>query len=75
VVKTYDSSTSFKSSAPKPLTIGSPRHPSVKKDAYGVSASNQQPTDQPADGKKKEVDDKEVPVDPSNRDKKLRIRP
>jgi hypothetical protein len=73
VVKTHGGSTSFKSSAPKPLTIGSPSPPSAKKDIYGASASNQQPTDQQADGKKEEADDKEVPVDPSNPIKKLQI--
>jgi hypothetical protein len=69
----HSDSTSFKSPTPKPSTIGSPRPPSAKKGAYGASTSNQQPADQPTDGKKKEVDDKEVPVDPSNSDKKLRI--
>jgi hypothetical protein len=59
----HGGSTSFKSLAPKPLTIGSPQLPSAKVGAYGASASNQQPTDQQADGKK-EADDKEVPVTP-----------
>jgi hypothetical protein len=35
--------------------------------------SNQPPADQLADNKKKGADDKEVPVDPSNPDKKLQI--
>jgi hypothetical protein len=35
--------------------------------------SNQQPADRPTDGKKKEVGNKEVSVDPSNPDKKLQI--
>jgi hypothetical protein len=52
--------------------IASPRPPSAKKGAYGTSTSNQQPVDHPADGKN-EADDKEVPVIPSNPDKKLRI--
>jgi hypothetical protein len=64
VVKMHGGSTSFKSLAPKPLTIGSPQLPSAKVGAYGASASNQQPTDQQADGKKKEADDKKVPVTP-----------
>jgi hypothetical protein len=72
-VERFGDSTSFKSSAPKPPTIGSPQPPSAKKGTYGASASNQYPADQPADGKKKEADDKEVPVDPSNSDKKLQI--
>jgi hypothetical protein len=57
---------------PKPLTIGSPRPPSAKKGTYGASTSKQQPTDHQADGKK-EADDKEVPVNPNNLDKKLWI--
>jgi hypothetical protein len=72
VVKTHNGSTSFKSPPPKPLTIASPQPPSAKKGAYGTSTSNQQPVDHPADGKN-EADDKEVPVIPSNPDKKLRI--
>jgi hypothetical protein len=73
VAKTHNDSTSFKSLAPKPPTIGSPQPPSAKKGTYGASASNQQPIDQPMDGRKEEADDKEVLVDPSNPDKKLRI--
>jgi hypothetical protein len=44
----------------------------AKKGAYGVSASNQQPINEPTDGKN-EADDKKDPVDPSNPDKKLCI--
>jgi hypothetical protein len=51
--------------------MDSPRLSSAKKGVYDASASNQQPTDQSADLKNKEIDDKEVPVDPSNLDKKL----
>jgi hypothetical protein len=73
VAKTHGGSTSLKSLAPKPPMVGSPRPLSAKKGAYGASVSNQQPTDQPADGKKREADDKEVPVDTSNPDEKIRI--
>jgi hypothetical protein len=73
IAKTHDSSTSFKSSAPKPSTIASPRPLSVKKGAYGTSASSQQAADQSVDGKKKKADDKKVLVEPSNPDKKLWI--
>jgi hypothetical protein len=73
MVKMHDGGTSFKSPAPKPPTIVSPRPPSAKKGAYGASTSNQQPVDQSTDVKKKEANDKEVPVDPSNPDKKLWI--
>jgi hypothetical protein len=72
VVKTHGDNTSFKSPVPKPLTITSSRPPSTKKSTYGASASNQQPIDQQADGKK-EVDNKEVSIDPNNPDKKLQI--
>jgi hypothetical protein len=71
VVKMHGDSTSLKSPTPKPLTIGSHRPLSAKKGAYGVSVSNQQPADQPTDGKKYEADGKEVLVNLSNPDKKL----
>jgi hypothetical protein len=72
VVKTHGGSTSFMSSAAKPTTISSPRPPPAKKGAYGALASNHHHAEQPKDGKK-EADDKELPVDPSNPYKKLRI--
>jgi hypothetical protein len=71
--KTHGGSTPFKSPTPKPLTIGTPRSPSAKKGTYGASTSNQPPADQQVDAKKKEADDKRVPVDPSNLYKKLQI--
>jgi hypothetical protein len=71
VVKTQGGSTPLRSPAPEPLTIGIPRPPSTKKDTYVASTSNQLPTDQPTDDKNKGVSDKEVPVDPSNLNKKL----
>jgi hypothetical protein len=73
VTKTHGSSTPLKLPAPKPLTIGTPRPPSAKKGTYVASTSNHPPVDQQADDKKKGADDKEVPVDPSNPDKKLQI--
>jgi hypothetical protein len=73
VAKTHGGSTPLKLPAPKPLTIGTPRPPSAKKGTYVASTSNQPPVDQQADDKKKREDDKEVPVDPSNLDKKLQI--
>jgi hypothetical protein len=53
------------------LTFGTPRPPSTKKGTYVASTSNQLPTDQPVDDKKKGVDDKEVPVDHNFLDKRL----
>jgi hypothetical protein len=73
VAKMHGGSTPLESPMPKPLTIGTPRPPSAKKGTYVVSMSNQLPTDQHADDKKKGADDKEVPVDPINPDKKLQI--
>jgi hypothetical protein len=73
IAKAHNGNTSFKSLAPKQVTISSPRPPSAKKGAYGALASNQEPGDQSADIKKKEAVDKEVPVNPSNPDKMLRI--
>jgi hypothetical protein len=73
IAKTHDGTTTFKSSAPKPSMIDSPRPPSAKKGAYGALASNQQPIGQSTNVKKKEADDREVPVGPSNPDKKLQI--
>jgi hypothetical protein len=73
VAKMRGSITSFKLSVPKPPVIASPRPPSAKKDAYDASMSNQQLADQLTDRKKEEVDDKEVPVNPCNSNKKLWI--
>jgi hypothetical protein len=72
IAKTHGSSTSFKSPAPKPLAINSPRPPSVKKGLYGASASKQQPTDQSVD-LKKEAADKKVPTDLSDPKRKFRV--
>jgi hypothetical protein len=68
VAKAHGGSNPFKSLEPKPLIIGSPRPPSAKKGTYGASTSYQPPADLQVDDKKKEADDKEVPVDPSNPD-------
>jgi hypothetical protein len=57
----------------KPPIVNTPRPPLAKKGTYVASSSNQQPTDQPTDDKKKGADDKEVSIDPNNPDKKLRI--
>jgi hypothetical protein len=73
VVKTQGGSTLLRSPVPKQLTFGTPPPPSIKKGTYVASTSNQLPTDQPVDDKRKGVDDKEVSVDPSNPDKKLSV--
>jgi hypothetical protein len=69
--KTHGGSSSFKSPAPKPLAIDSPRPPSAKKGTYGTSASNQQPVDQSVNLKKKEPTNKEVPAELNNPEKKF----
>jgi hypothetical protein len=61
----------IKSPAPKPSMIDFPRPPLAKKGTYGASASNQQPTDQSANLKKKEAADKKVPVDLNDLEKKF----
>jgi hypothetical protein len=68
IAKTHARSTSIKSPAPKPSTI-TPLSSSAKKDAYGASASNQQPTDQSAD--LKEASHNEVPTDLNDPEKKF----
>jgi hypothetical protein len=73
VVKTQGCSTPLRSPAPKPLTVGTHRHPTAKKGIYIVSPSNQQLVDQSVDDKKKGPDDKEILADPSNPDKNLLI--
>jgi hypothetical protein len=58
---------------PKLPIASSPRPPSSKKGTYVASLSNQHPTDQQVDAKKKGANNKEVPIDSGNPDKKLRI--
>jgi hypothetical protein len=74
VAKTQGSSTSLKTSAPKPPIGGTPQTPSAKKGTYAASPSTQHPFGQSTDDKKKGVEDKEILADPSNLDKKLRIK-
>jgi hypothetical protein len=71
ISKTHGSSTSFKSLTSEQLMIDFPRLLSAKKGAYGASMSNEQPTDQSVDLKKKEVVDKEVPADLNDPKKKF----
>jgi hypothetical protein len=50
-----------------------PRPPIEKKSTFMGSTSNQPAADQLADDKKNGAIDKEVPVDPNDADKKLRL--
>jgi hypothetical protein len=68
IAKTHGDSTSFKSPAPRPSTIGIPR---AKKVTHVASGSGQVHADKTAD-EKKEATDKEVPVD-LNDPKKFRV--
>jgi hypothetical protein len=72
VAKTHDGSTLFKLLAPKPVTIGTPRPPSAKKGTYIASTSNQPPTDQQADDKKKGPMIKKIQLTPTTRTRSSR---
>jgi hypothetical protein len=73
MVKTHRGSTPARTTMPRPATGGTPRSPAAKKVTLVISASNQPAADQTAADEKKGVIDKEIPVDPSDADKKLRI--
>jgi hypothetical protein len=70
MAKTHGGSTPAKSVVPKSPADGTLRLPTEKKRIFVGSMSDQLATDQPADDKKGGTD-KEVPVDPSDIDKKL----
>jgi hypothetical protein len=71
IAKMHSGGALFKSSAPKPLVIDSSQLLSAKKGAYGALVSKRQPADQSTNLKKKEVVDKEVPVDLNDLEKKF----
>jgi hypothetical protein len=73
VAKTHGENTQKKSLVPKPPTSGTPRPPIVNKGTHVAPGSNQPPADHQADDKKKGAIGKELPADPSDLDKKLRI--
>jgi hypothetical protein len=73
MAKAHGESTPVRMVVPKPPTSGTPRPPAEKKDTFMGSTSNQPVADQSSDDKRKGDTDKEVPVDPSNTDKKLRL--
>jgi hypothetical protein len=61
MAKTQGGSTTLKTSAPKPPITSTSKPPSAKRGTNVASASDQQLVNQPADNKKKGVDDKEAP--------------
>jgi hypothetical protein len=73
MTKAHGGSTPVRTAAPKPPTGDTPRPPAEKKSTFVGSTSNQPTTDQATDDKKKGVTNKEVPVDPDDTDKKLRL--
>jgi hypothetical protein len=73
MVKTHGESTPVRMVVPMPPTGGTPRPPLEKKDTFIGSTSNQSAADQSSDDKRKGDTNKEVPVDPNNTDKKLRL--
>jgi hypothetical protein len=73
MAKTHGWSTLVRTVAPKPPTGGTPRPPAGKNNTFVGSTSNQLTADQSVDDKKKGAMEKEVPVDPNDTDKKLRL--
>jgi hypothetical protein len=60
VAKTSSRSNLFRLPEPKPQTISTPRPPSAKKGTHVASGSNQPPTDQPVDDKRKGLQTKKI---------------
>jgi hypothetical protein len=60
VAKTSNRSNLFRLPVPKPQTISTPRPPSAKKGTHVASGSNQPPTDQPVDDKRKGLQTKKI---------------
>jgi hypothetical protein len=73
MAKTHRGSTPVRTAAPKPSTGGTPRPPAEKKSTFVGSTSNQPTAEQATDDKKKGATDKEVPMDPDDTNKKLRL--
>jgi hypothetical protein len=73
VAKTQGGSTPIRTLVSKPLAADTHRQPPNKKNAFVGATSNQPSVDQAMDDKKKWAADKEVVVDPDDRNKKLRL--
>jgi hypothetical protein len=73
MAKTHGGSTPARTVMPRPVAGSTPRPPAAKKGTLVASTSNQPAADQPVANEKKGAMDKEIPVDPSDADKKLHI--
>jgi hypothetical protein len=73
VAKTHGGGTSARMVTPRPLTGNTPKMPTAKKSTMATPISTQRTTDQLVTDERKGGADKEIQVDPSDADKKLRI--
>jgi hypothetical protein len=73
MAKTHRGNTPARTAAARSAAGSTPRLPATKKGTMVTSTSNQPVTDQPVTDEKKGATDKEILVDPSDADKKLRI--
>jgi hypothetical protein len=73
VAKTHGGGTSARMVTPGPLTGNTPKTPTTKKSTMATPISTQRTTDQLVNDERKGGADKEIQVDPSDADKKLRI--
>jgi hypothetical protein len=73
VAKTHGGSTLIRRSVSKPPAIDTHQPLPEKKNTFVGTTSNQPSVDQAVDDKKKGVVDKEVVVDPDDKNKKLRL--
>jgi hypothetical protein len=73
VAKTNGGGTPARTVTPGPLAGNTPKMPTVKKSMMVTPTSTQHTTDQLVADERKGAADKEIQVDPSDIDKKLRI--
>jgi hypothetical protein len=73
MTKTHRGSTRAKMAMPRPAAGCTPRPPAAKKGTLVASTSNQSAADQPTANEEKGATHKEIPVDPSDADKKLHV--
>jgi hypothetical protein len=73
VAKTHGEGTPARTVMPGPLAENTPKMPIAKKITTVTPTSTQRATDQLVADERKGVVDKEIQVDPSDADKKLRI--
>jgi hypothetical protein len=73
VAKTHWGGTPVRTVTPGPLAGNTPKMPAAKKSTTVTPTSTQRATDQLVANERKGAADKEIQVDPSDADKKLRI--